>query len=76
MEEIDLQAEIKKLRDKAHEQANLLMNHETRILGLEDDVSGIEKTLIVLEQQSKILKWLLAVASAILVSIVSNAATL
>ena len=76
MEEIDLQAEIKKLRDKAHEHGNLLMNHEGRIIDLEDGVSAIEKSLIILEQQSKILKWLLAVASAILVSIVSNAATL
>lgn len=76
MDDIDLQSEIKKLREKAHDHSNLLMNHENRILGLEEDVSGIERTLIVLEQQSKILKWLLAVASAILVSIVSNAATL
>jgi hypothetical protein len=76
MDELDLQAEIKKLREQSHDHSSLLMNHENRILGLEEDVSGIERTLIVLEQQSKILKWLLAVASAILVSIVSNAATL
>lgn len=76
MEEINLQAEIQRLRDKAHEHSNLLMNHEGRLIGLEEDVSSIEKTLIVLEQQSKILKWLLGVASAILVSIISNGITL
>ena len=73
MEEIDLTAEIERLREKSHDLSNTVLNHEGRIIELEDDVGGIEKTLIVLEQQSKILKYLLGVATAILVSVITNA---
>ena len=72
-QEIDLKAEIERLREKSHDHANLLMDHEGRIIELEEDVTTIEKTLIILEQQSKILKWLLGVATAILVSVITNA---
>ncbi len=72
-QEIDLTSEIERLREKAHDHANMLLDHEGRLLEVEEDVSTIEKTLIVLNEQSKVLKWLLGVASAILVSIITNA---
>ena len=72
-QEIDLTSEIERLREKSHDLSNTVLNHEGRLIELEDDVSAIEKSLIILNEQSKILKWLLGVASAILVSVITNA---
>jgi peptidoglycan hydrolase CwlO-like protein len=85
-EEQDLMEEIKKLRDKAHYLSNTVLNHEGRIIHLEEDSEKVEskldtlektmyimkESLVILESQSKILRWLLGVATAIFISLVGN----
>ena len=85
-EDQDLMEEIKKLRDKAHSLSNTVLNHEGRIITLEEgsdkaetkldtlekSMYMIRESLVVLESQSKILRWLLGVATAIFVSLVGN----
>jgi len=84
--DLDLMEEINKLREKAHMLSNSVLDHEGRIIHLEEDsektenkVEMIERTmyimresLVILESQSKILKWLLGVATAIFISLVGN----
>ncbi len=70
--EIDIKEEIEKLRRKAHDHANVLTDHEGRIIDLEETTDTMEKTLIELKGQSKILKYILGVATAIFVSLVTK----
>ena len=79
----DLEREIILLREKSHKLSNLAVDHENRILILETDMyeqsntlKAVRDSLLVLQGQSKILKWLLGVATAILVSVVSKGISL
>ena len=79
----DLEREIILLREKSHKLSNLAVDHENRLLILEEDMyeqsntlKAVRDSLLVLQGQSKILKWLLGVVTAILVSVVTKGISL
>lgn len=75
----DLEREIILLRDKSHKLSNFVVEHESRILSLEEDMertnkvmNAVRDSLLVIEGQGKLLKWLIGVATAILVSVITK----